>query len=177
MEYFNCNKIPLITIASYLWNSDAYDAEASYDEALSFLFEGEEKEDFILLADHFRTTCLKDENSRIMGEYLSRASVLMQTGNKNEALSVIGEYTSRINKAALRLMNQTSPVYVELSRWIKKFCLMSDILSLALSVLQGEDKKKQLEEKTEQYNESATVLTAFCFREYIESVLYNEDQG
>ncbi len=175
MEYFNCNKIPLITVAAKLWNSEAYEPETAYNEALDFVFTAEEKEDFILLADHFRTSCLHDENSRIMGEYLSRASVFMQTGNFPEALSVIEEYTLKINTAAERLCLRHSPIYCELSRWIKKFCLMSEILSLALSVLKGEDKKRELQEKMSEYNESATVLTAFCFREYIESVLNYEN--
>lgn len=175
MEYFNCNKIPLITVAAYLWNSSDYDPEKAYNEALDYIFSKEEKEDIVLLADHFRTSCLNDENSRIMGTYLSEASVLMQTGNLPEAIKVIEEYTYRINEAVKRLSLRENAVYKELSRWIKKFSLMSDILSLALSVLKGEDKKSQLEEKMEQYNESATVLTAFCFREYIESVLYNEN--
>lgn len=175
MEYFNCNKIPLITIASYLWNSESYDPEAAYNEALRFVLKEEETEAFVLLADHLRTACLHDENSRIMGEYLSRAAVLRQTGNFPEALAVIEEYTSKVNEAAERLKSFDSVIFSELSRWIKKFILMSEILNLALCVLKGEDKKKILSEKMEEYNESATVLTAFCFREYIESVLYDEN--
>lgn len=176
MEYFNCNKIPLITVASYLWNGEAYEPEAAYSEALDFLFkDSEEKEDFILLADHFRTTCLHDENSRLMGERLSDASVLMWTGNLDGALKVLENYINRIKEAARRLEMREGLIYKELSRWIKKFVLMSDILSLSLDVLKGEDKKALLENKMEQYNESATVLTSFCFREYIESVLNNED--
>lgn len=175
MEYFNCNKIPLITVAAYLWNSEKYDPETAFGEAVSFMFDGEEKEDFILLSDQFRTSCLNDENSRIMGEYLSNASVYFQTGEYIKALNTVAEYSQKVSLAAKRLSKRNAPVYKELSRWIKKFCLMSDILVLSLDVLKGKDKKTELQELMEQYNESATVLTAFCFREYIESVLYNED--
>ena len=52
---------------------------------------------------------------------------------------------------------------------------MKDILVLSLKVLKGEEEKRSLEKLMDEYNESATVLTSFCFREYIESVLYNED--
>ncbi len=176
MEYFNCNKIPLITIGAYLWNSEDYEPEAAFNEALDFLFsDKEEKEDFILLADHFRTTCLHDENSRLMGERLSEASVLMWTGDTEGSLRVLEGFIKRINEAARRLEKREASLYKELHRWIKKFVLMSDILSISLDVLKGQDKKALLESKMEQYNESATVLTSFCFREYIESVSGDED--
>lgn len=175
MEYFNCNKIPLITVASYLWNPEEYDPEDAFNEAVLYTLKKEEREAFVLLADHLRTACLHDENSRIMGEYLSRAAVLRQTGNFPDALLVIEEYTEKIKNAAEELGSFSSEIFTELSRWIKKFSLMSEILSIALEVLKGADKKKLLAEKMEEYNESATVLTSFCFREYIESVLYDEN--
>lgn len=172
MEYFNCNKIPLITVASYLWNSEEYDPEAAYDEALSFITGSEEeKDDLILLCDHFRTSCLHDENSRIMGEYLSLASVCFGTGEYDRAVETVKEYTDRVRLAAERIEKRNDPIYKELSRWIKKFRLMTEIMSLSLKVLSGDGTKQELKTLMEQYNESATVLTSFCFREYIESVL------
>ena len=48
---------------------------------------------------------------------------------------------------------------------------MSDILISALEVLKGKKKEEELSLLMEEYNESATVLTEFCFREYVESVL------
>lgn len=175
MSWFNCNKIPLITVASYLWNSEEYDPEEAYLEAVSFVLPEDERADFILLADHFRTSCLKDENSRIMGERLSEALMCRNIGNDEEAMRLLAVFTDEIKNAAARLRTRTKPLYTELSRWIKKFCLMSDILELALEVLNGADKENELSALMESYNESATVLTAFCFREYIESVLGNEN--
>ena len=175
MEYFNCNKIPLITVASYLWNPGEYDPEKAFREAVSFLFSGDEAEDFILLSDHFRTSCLNIENSRIMGEWLSRAAVFFQTGDFVSAVGTVEEYTRMVSLAAQRILLRDAPIYKELSRWIRKFILMKDILVLSLKVLKGEEEKRSLEKLMDEYNESATVLTSFCFREYIESVLYNED--
>lgn len=174
MEYFNCNKLPLITIASYLWNSEKYDPEESFNEAVSFVIPEKEREAFILLCDHFRTTCLKDENSKIMGEYLSLASVKFQTGDFTGAVDTVREYTDRVKNAVNVLCSSEGVIYTELSRWIKKFCLMSDIMELSLKVLSGKAEKDELSSMMEAYNESATVLTGFCFREYIESVLYND---
>lgn len=171
MEYFNCNMIPLITAAAYMWDSENYSPEEAYHNAVEFLLPEEERDDFFLLADQFRTSCLNDENSRIMGEYLSRASVCFQTGNFMEAVDTVSEYAEKVRLASKRMKNRTSPIYSELERWLKKFYLMSEILDISLLVLNKEDKKIELKEKMSLYNESATVLTAFCFREYIESVL------
>ncbi|MBO5397103.1 MAG: beta-N-acetylglucosaminidase domain-containing protein [Clostridia bacterium] len=172
MEYFGCNKFPLITIAAYLWNSEDYDPEESFLEAVNFLLPEEEREAFILLSDHCRTACLHDENSKIMGEYLSRASVEFQTGNRDLAVNTVSVYTERVEKA-YEIFRQYSekPLYKELSRWIKKFGLMCEIMKLSLKYLEGAKVREELIEKMSDYNESATVLTSFCFREYIESVL------
>lgn len=175
MEYFNCNKFPLITIASYLWNSENYESEESFIEAVNYLLPEEEREAFILLSDHCRTACLHDENSRIMGEYLSRASVEFQTGNRDMAVNTVREYTEKAVKAyEILVKNSEKPLYKELSRWIKKFGLMCEIMTLSLHYLGGTDVREELEEKMSAYNESATVLTSFCFREYIESVLSDD---
>ncbi len=175
MEYFNCNKFPLITIASYLWNSEAYEPEENFGEAVKFLLPEEEREAFVLLSDHCRTACLHDENSRIMGEYLSRASVEFQTGNREEAIKTVTEYTVKAVNAYNALMkNSEKPLYKELARWIKKFGLMCEIMELSLKYLEGADVREELEERMSCYNESATVLTSFCFREYIESVLSDD---
>ena len=175
MEYFNSNKFPLITIAAYLWNSESYDAEESFLEAVSFLLPEEERDAFILLADHCRTACLHDENSRIMGEYLSRAAVEFQTGNEASAINTVKQYTEKAVNAA-RVLNENieKPLYRELARWIKKFNLMCEIMVLSVRFLEGADVKEELSGKMSDYNESATVLTSFCFREYIEGVLGND---
>ena len=174
MEYFDCNKLPLITIAAYLWNSEGYDPEESFIEAVNFLIPEKEREAFIFLCDQFRTSCLKDENSKIMGEYLSLASVKFQTGDFKGAVETVEEYALKVRAAVDVFRSTDAKIYRELSRWIKKFILMSDILDLSLEYLKGADKKEELEALMSDYNESATVLTGFCFREYIESVLYND---
>ena len=175
MEYFNCNKFPLITIASYLWSSEAYEPEESFLEAVNFLLPEEEREAFMLLSDHCRTACLHDENSRIMGEYLSRAAVEFQTGHYDMAVNTVREYTERAKKACeVFRKNSEKPLYRELSRWIKKFGLMCEIMELSLRYLNVADVREELQERMSCYNESATVLTGFCFREYIEGVLSDD---
>ena len=175
MEYFDCNKFALITAAAYTWAPEEYDSELAFSQAVEFMLPAGEREAFVLFSDHLRTSCLNDENSRIMGRYLSEAATLMWTGNFPEALSVITEYTEKVNNAVSVIKNGSSPVYTELKRWFKKFCLMSEIMNVALSCLKGESRKEELMCLMEQYNESATVLTAFCFREFVEGVLSDEN--
>ena len=109
-----------------------------------------------------------------MGEYLSLASVKFQTGDFAGAVETVKEYAVRVRNAVNVFSAAEGKIYTELARWIKKFSLMSDILDLSLEYLGDADKKAELEAKMSEYNESATVLTGFCFREYIESVLYND---
>lgn len=171
MEYFNCNKLSLITIAAYLWSPECYEPETAYREAVSYCIKEEDREAFIHLSDHFRTSCLHDENSRIMGLRLSEALMDFNTGASEDAVGKLTAYVNTIRDCAQTLKDRNEPVFTELSRWIKKFILMSEILSEALEVIKGKTDKKTLEKMMEQYNESATVLTAFCFREFVEWVL------
>ena len=51
---------------------------------------------------------------------------------------------------------------------------MAEILDDALAVLETGKGKYALAAKMKRYNDCATVLTAFCFREYVERVLEME---
>ncbi len=179
MEYFECTKFPLFTVADYLWAPESYDPEASFDAALKALLPENGTEDMRLLADHLRTSCLRDENSRIMGTYLSKASALLQSGEREKAVDFAEKYINKVKKAKKNLALYSGLVYKELGEWISKFSLMCDILSDALVILKNEaadvsEAKKSLAQKMNAYNDRATVLTAFCFREFIETVLLTE---
>lgn len=176
MEYFECNKFPLLTAADYLWSPESYDPERSFENALYSLLPREEADDMLLLADHLRTSCLRDENSRIMGRYLSKATAYILGGEAEKAVPFAEEYTNKVNKVKINLAKRAGVLYKELGEWISKFSLMCDILTDALVLLKNEADditraKAALAEKMNAYNNCATVLTAFCFREYIETLL------
>lgn len=173
MEYFECNKFPLMTAAAYMNDPAGYDPETAFDAALTELLPEDLREPFRLFADNLRTSCLRDENSRIMGQYLGSAAMLRETGQPEKALETVREYTEKVRASAELLTAQTSELFTELREWLGKYALMSEILGIALDVLEGRGGKKLLEEKMNAYNDRATVLTAFCFREYIESILEN----
>ena len=171
MEYCECGKFALATAFDYMAAPENYDPEGSFDRALRELLPPELIEPFRLFADHLRTSCLKDENSRIMGEVLGKASLLWETGDLPGALAVIADYTALVHDSAEALKQQKAPLFTELSEWLDKYYLMAEILDDALAVLKTGQGKDALAAKMKRYNDCATVLTAFCFREYVERVL------
>lgn len=179
MEYFNCNKIPLLTVAMYLWNPDKYDPESAFNEAVETIIPEDEKNDFILLSEHFRTSCLKDENSYIMNGVFYDARMCFETGAFEDGIRIVADYTAKVHLAASRLAVKRGGIYGELREWIDKFILMSEILDKALLLISGNSQsdeiKEDIREKMRIYNNNATVLTAFSFREYVEWILEQTD--
>ena len=172
MEYYESGKFALATAFDYMADPEGYAPEASFRRALAALLpDAALREAFILFADHLRTSCLKDENSRIMGENLGRAGILWETGDLAGAVAVIAGYTARVRRSADLLRRQQGPLFTELSEWLEKYYRMADILDTALAVLRTGQGKEALAAAMKRYNDSATVLTAFCFREYVERVL------
>ena len=171
MEYYECGKFALATVFDYLNDPEGFAPEASFDKALAELLPPDLAEPFRLFADHLRTSCLKDENSRVMGAELGKASLLWETGDLSGALAVVADYTARVRNSAEILKQQKAPLFAELSEWLEKYYLMADILDAALAVLKTGQGREALAAMMKAYNDNATVLTAFCFREYVERVL------
>ena len=172
MEYYESGKFALATAFDYMADPEEYDPEASFRRALAELLpDAELREAFVLFADHLRTSCLKDENSRIMGRTLSRALLEWDTGDPDAALKTLSGYAAEVRRSAAVLKQQKAPLFAELAEWLEKYYLMAEILDDALSVLRTGEGKASLAAKMKRYNDSATVLTAFCFREYVERVL------
>lgn len=172
MEYYESGKFALATAFRYMADPPGYDPEAAFADALAELLPEEDvREAFTLFADHLRTSCLKDENSRLMGEAFGRAGLLLETGDLNGAMAVIAAYTARVRRSADLLRTRTGPLFTELAEWLAKYDRMAEILDAALALLQTGQGKEALAAKMKRYNDCATVLTAFCFREYVETVL------
>ncbi|MCL2513538.1 MAG: protein O-GlcNAcase [Oscillospiraceae bacterium] len=174
MEYFECTKIPLLTIADYLWNPLVYDSAKSYDNALDQIIGSENREIFKYFADHLKTSCLDDANSLMMSDLLGASAVKLQKGQYVEAFDDIKAYLENMKKCAELLKNGTEPIYKELKRWSGKFILCVEILELCVRFLEDgedelEDKIKELDYK---YNGDPTVLTGFCFKEFVMFAVY-----
>ncbi len=172
MEYAECTRIPLATALTYLWNPEAYDPEQAYLQAVCDNIPADEREAFILLADNLRTSCLKDENSHIMGENLLRCYAAKEAGDLEKAKEIYNTYLAKMQAAAALLQSKKDGIYRELAMWIEKFLLCVDILGLCGEILfDNADKKEELRTKIHKYNRDAAVLTGFCFRELAEIAL------
>ncbi len=129
MEYAECSKIPLITIADYLWDSENYDPQKSWECAIKQVIGKDNSDNFIVFADHLYTSCLKDANSRRMYNMLDKVEIAYKNNNPSDAIAIIENYLNRMLDCR-DYLNQDLPVCKELSKWSEKFYIACDIMSL-----------------------------------------------
>lgn len=172
MEYAECSKIPLMTIADYLWNPECYDPDKSLENAHTEML-GENRELFFYLAEHLEVSCVNRHASAFMSETFERINFQRAIGNKEKSLEIFREYIEKC-RACLALVSDTSvPLFEEMQKWTKKFSMCCDLLDAIYAVQEAPDdeKKAYLAELLEKYNSDAVVLTGFCLRENAEKTL------
>jgi hyaluronoglucosaminidase len=86
MEFCECSKIPLLTIADYLWNPEAYEPLSSWDYAIDTVA-GDRAELFKYFADNLLTSCLKVPNSPMLAQTFSLAEQELRAGDIMAALT------------------------------------------------------------------------------------------
>ena len=172
MEYAESSKIPLLTIADYLWNPVCYDSEKSLENAQQTIL-GEKAELFKYIADHLCVSCVSRYGSPLMSEVLSHLSFLLATDRKEQALSGLKEYNSKMRECLEMISDTTVPLFKEIGKWTKKFSMCCDVLDLIYAVWEhpSAENKQKLGELAEKYNSDAVVLTGFCLRETAEKAL------
>lgn len=175
MEYAECSKIPLMTIADFLWNPVAYDAEKSLRNAHKEIL-GEKAELFSLFADHLGVSCLSKYSSAFMSETLSRVLFLDASGKKTESLEELKKYNSEMRKCLEMLEDTSVPLFNEIKKWVRKFSMCCNLLDTIYNVRCNptESNKAFLSEQLEKYNFNAVILTGFCLREFAEKTLKYE---
>lgn len=172
MEYAESSKIPLMTIADYLWNPVCYDSEKSLANAQREIL-GEKAELFGYIADHLCVSCVSRHGSELMSEVLSHLSFLMTTGEKEKALEKFHEYIGK-NRECLEMTRDISvPLFAEIQRWVEKFSMCCDVLDAIYSVWEKPtfDNKQKLKVLLDKYNSDAVILTGFCLRETAQKAL------
>ena len=172
MEYAECSKIPLLTIADYLWNPLAYDSEKSIINARAEIL-GEKAELFSYIADHLAVSCVSRHASELMSEKLSHINFLLATGRTEEALSEFAEYKAQ-NRACLEMLEDSSvPLFAEMQKWVRKFGMCCDLLDAIYNAVISptHENKHTLAELLEKYNSDAVIMTGFCLREAAEKAL------
>ena len=172
MEYAECSKIPLLTIADYLWNPVCYDSEKSIKNAHSVIL-GDKAELFSYIADHLAVSCVSRHASEYMSEKLSHIGFLMSTGRQDEAAIEFKNFNAK-NRECLEMLNdKTVPMFAEMQKWVNKFSMCCDLLDAVYttSLSPTDENKADLASLLEAYNSDAVILTGFCLREAAEKAL------
>ena len=136
MEYAECSKIPLITFADYLWDSEGYDPDASWRNAIRQVVGKDDAEKFTVFADHLYTSCLKDEPSKIMKAHFAEVLRLLKTGEGEKAVALAEEYIVKM-KETCDYLRQDLPICNELKRWSEKFFVATEIFENLIAVLKN----------------------------------------
>lgn len=172
MEYAECSKIPLMTIADYLWNPVAYNCDNSLLNAQQEIL-GEKAEIFKYIADHLCVSCVSRYGSELMSEVLSHLSFLVATGDTQKAIGEFKEYNAKMRECLATVSDTSVELFAEMQKWVKKFSLCCDVLDaiLAVWVENTPENKAILSELIEKYNSDAVVLAGFCLRETAEKTL------
>ncbi len=173
MEYAECSKIPLMTIADYLWNPVEYNEDLSLENAHRELL-GDKADSFKYIADHLHVSCLnRNGASALMSDTLHRISFLMSTGKEEQGVKEFSDYIEK-NKTCLNMLKDTSiPLFAELGKWVEKFELCCRVLEkiLETQLSPTEENKEALATLLEKYNRDAVILAGFCLREAGEKTL------
>ncbi|MBR2867907.1 MAG: beta-N-acetylglucosaminidase domain-containing protein [Clostridia bacterium] len=174
MEYAECSKIPLMTIADFLWNPVAYNPDDSLRNAHRVML-GKNAELFGLFADHLGVSCLSKYSSAFMGETLMQVAFFESRGEKDKALTHLADYIANMRKC-LDLISDTSiPLFEEMQKWVRKFSMCCDLLDAIYDARNNpcDETKSTLAVLLEKYNSDAVLLTGFCLREAAEKTLKN----
>ena len=133
MEYAECSKIPLLTIADYLWDSENYNPQKSWENAIKLVI-GDDADNFIVFADHLYTSCLLDGNSKIMYALMDNVMKIIKAGDKDKALEMIGDYAQKM-RACVDFLKGNHPVCAELSKWSEKYFVFCSLLEKVFEYL------------------------------------------
>ncbi len=176
MEYAECSKIPLMTVADYLWNPEEYNPDKSLKNAHNELL-GDKADLFKYFSDHLGVSCLSKYSSAFMSETLAHISFLASNGEKEQAVKEFFEYNKNMRECLVMLEDESVPLFKELKKWVKKFSMCCDLLDkiLETQITPTQENKKVLSELLEKYNSDAVILTGFCLREAAEKTLRIRD--
>ncbi len=161
MEYAECSKIPLITFADYLWDSEHYDSEASYERAIRQVVGREDAENFLVFADHLYTSCLKDANSRRMHKLFGDAERAFKAGDIERAMTLVSAYIEKMT-ACREYLSRDLPICRELTKWSDKFAVFCDIITTLAKYVTNSDGEllAKINALIEKYDSMPARLTA-----------------
>ena len=134
---------------------------------------GDDAEAFEYFADNMLTSCLKIENSPKLNSVVSKAGMLMRSGDARSACGIIRTYTAPARRCAEIISRQDKKLYSECEKWLGKFRLAIDILDACADTIETEDLSKalKLRDCLDEYQSMPETVADFSLREAAETVL------
>lgn len=139
MEYAQCTKIPLATIAAYLWEGERYAPETAWEQAIEEVVGTDAAPAFAVFADLLRTSCLLDDNAKGLTDCLQRVSAAFASGDPASAKETAAAYLQKMRECESFLRREL-PVCRELRVWAEKFSLLIPVVETAFAYF--EEKKE-----------------------------------
>lgn len=172
MEFCECSKIPMLTIADFLWNPEKYNSRKSWKRALAEIV-GEGSEDFIYFADNLLTSCLKVENSPLLNETLSLAEALLRNGDFAGAGEAVSQHAARLKRACEMIEKQDRKLFCELKKWLPKQQKLCKGLETGAEFLktQNFELQNELSEILQSYLAMPETLADFSFQAAMEMLI------
>ncbi|MCE5343298.1 MAG: protein O-GlcNAcase [Eubacteriales bacterium] len=138
MEYYECTKIVLYTVADYLCDPAHYNPEVSLRAAL----ESELKDagaSLLLLVDNTRHSCLQEANSRILHSVLFEMRKALVKGCREEAADLLAAYVLRLDtlEGDIALGRIPEKLLGELEPWLRRHRGMHRVLHLTVQYLRN----------------------------------------
>ncbi len=173
MEYAECSKIPLITIADYLWNPVAYNPETALNNAHREVL-GDKADKFKYIADHLCFSCLnRNGGSQYMSDVLSHIAFLKSTGKNAQAMNEFADYIDKMENCLEMLKDTSFELFNEMDKWVEKFEMCCRLLQMIYDtqIEPTHENKDKLSLLLNKYNRDAVIMTGFCLREAAEKTL------
>ena len=176
MPQFECSKIPLLTVADYLWSPETYDPLCAWEDALRAVV-GDDADTFVYFAEHLLVSCLQADVSPRMVDALS---ALHGCDGVKEIPLQFADYVSHV-RACCDLLHARKGVflYIEMTPWIEKFYVFADILFLCEQFLTQNDVSllDEIRDKLRRFERLPEVMTDFAFRAAVEALLQFGSEG
>jgi len=175
MEYAECSKIPLITIASYLWNPENYDSESAWRHALLRVAGEKDSEDFYIFADNSRYSCLFPTDSPYLRKILSQFEFDYKYGDKSKAMKDLRAAVDYLSRA-VELFNrgmENKKLSVEINRWSRKFINGVELLDDVCKSLEkrDSDEMEKLKIRFDEFQTDSTYIFADILYPFIDAVI------
>ena len=174
MPYFACSRIPLLTVADYLWDPVRYDPIPSWEYALQTVV-GADAPVFGRFAEHLLVSCLKTNVSPHMCTVLSDAMTAYRRGNVKQFALHLSDYADELDDCvALLDARKAEALYRELTPWSQKFRLMARTIRLCADYANGggDALPLQIEAALRQYFSLPQVMADFTFQSFTEWLLH-----